>query len=83
MEYIDLKNYNVNPERAAYGWASNNSVFATLGMDYTEIAKRIQLNGEPGIAWLENMQKYSRMNGVVDNKDHRVMGGNPCLEVNC
>ncbi len=25
-EYIDLKNYTKNPQRAAYGWTSNNSV---------------------------------------------------------
>ena len=31
-------------------------------------------------AWLENMRKYSRMKNGGDNKDHRVMGGNPCLE---
>jgi ribonucleotide reductase alpha subunit len=48
-------------------------------MNYSEVAKRIQLNGEPGLAWLDNMQKYSRMNGIVDNKDHRVRGGNPCV----
>ena len=26
------------------------------------------------------MRKYSRMKNGGDNKDHRVMGGNPCLE---
>tara|TARA_R100001369_G_scaffold7471_3_gene18652 strand:+ start:1689 stop:3680 length:1992 start_codon:yes stop_codon:yes gene_type:complete len=79
-EYLDLKNYKVNPHRDQYGWTSNNSVFAELGMDYTEIAKRIVDNGEPGLAWLENMRHYSRMKNGGDNKDHRVMGGNPCLE---
>lgn len=28
-EYIDLKNYKVNPHRAEYGWTSNNSVSNT------------------------------------------------------
>ena len=79
-EYLDLKNYSVNPERADFGWASNNSIFAELGMDYTEAAERTKVNGEPGYAWLENMQGYSRMNNGKDNKDHRVQGGNPCLE---
>lgn len=36
-EYIDLKNYDKNPERAGFGWASNNSVMAKLGMDYKEV----------------------------------------------
>lgn len=37
-EYIDLKNYEKNPNRAGFGWASNNSVLAELGMDYTEVS---------------------------------------------
>jgi len=79
-EYLDLKNYKVNPHREQYGWTSNNSIFAELGMDYTDVCKRIVDNGEPGFAWLENMKKYSRMKNGGDDKDHRVMGGNPCLE---
>ena len=80
QEYLDLKNYEVNPHRAEYGWTSNNSIFAELGMDYTEACERVKLNGEPGFAWLKNMQNYSRMNNGPDYKDHRVKGGNPCLE---
>lgn len=38
-EYIDLKNYDKNPERAGFGWASNNSIMAKLGMDYVEVTK--------------------------------------------
>ena len=36
-EYIDLKNYEVNPQRSTFGWTSNNSVFAKVGMDYNVI----------------------------------------------
>ncbi len=79
-EYLNLKNYKKNPYRETFGWTSNNSIFATLGMDYSEAASRINDNGEPGFAWLENMRGYSRMKNGMDNKDHRVMGGNPCLE---
>ena len=79
-EYLDLKNYEVNPHRDQYGWTSNNSIFAELGMDYTDACERVVLNGEPGFAWLDNMRKYSRMKNGGDDKDHRVMGGNPCLE---
>jgi len=89
-EYLKLKDYRWDEdaqtyrgskiERAEYGWASNNSIFAELGQDYTEVAKQTALNGEPGYAWLNNMQDYSRMNGKPDYKDHRVKGGNPCLE---
>ena len=38
-EYLDLKNYKKNPHREEYGWTSNNSIFAELGMDYTEASK--------------------------------------------
>lgn len=61
-------------------WASNNSILAKVGMDYTKIAESIAVNGEPGLAWLENMQAFSRMIDPADHKDHRVRGGNPCLE---
>jgi intein/homing endonuclease len=61
-------------------WASNNSIFARVGMDYTEVAKKVASNGEPGFAWLETMQAYGRMKDPADHKDYRVRGGNPCLE---
>jgi ribonucleoside-triphosphate reductase len=79
-EYLDLKNYKKNPERASYGWTSNNTVFAELGMDYSECAKRTRINGEPGYALLDNMREYGRMGDAPDHKDKRAVGGNPCLE---
>lgn len=80
-EFLDLKDYSKNPQRAGFGWCSNNSVFAEAGKtDYEAIAKRIRINGEPGLAWLDNMRAYSRMCDPPDNKDHRAAGGNPCLE---
>jgi ribonucleoside-triphosphate reductase len=80
LEYLDLKNYSVNPEREAYGWTSNNSIFAHLGMDYHSAAARIRINGEPGFAWLDNMRAYGRMGDPATHADHLVAGGNPCLE---
>eukprot|EP01103_Thecamoeba_quadrilineata_P002911 TRINITY_DN12759_c0_g1_i1.p1 TRINITY_DN12759_c0_g1~~TRINITY_DN12759_c0_g1_i1.p1 ORF type:complete len:756 (+),score=104.70 TRINITY_DN12759_c0_g1_i1:91-2358(+) len=79
-EYVELKDYSINPHRSSYGWTSNNSVFATVGMDYERICNLVRKNGEPGFAWLSNMQSYSRMGDAPDNKDHRARGGNPCLE---
>lgn len=61
-------------------WASNNSILAKVGMDYNKVAESIAINGEPGLAWLENMQSFSRMKDPADHKDYRVRGGNPCLE---
>lgn len=79
-EYINLKNYEKNPHRREFGWTSNNSVFANLGMEYSQVCEQICNNGEPGFAWLENMQAFSRMNGQPDFADRRAKGGNPCLE---
>ena len=44
------------------------------------MAERLRVNGEPGLAWLENMQKFGRMEDGPNWKDRRVKGGNPCLE---
>jgi ribonucleoside-triphosphate reductase len=81
-EFLNLKNYEMNPDRMAYGWASNNSVYAELGMNYKDIAERIAINGEPGVFWKENAQSYSRMRATEkDWKDKRVEGLNPCGEI--
>jgi len=79
-EFMGLKNYDAHPERAQWGWASNNSVLATLGMDYADACGNIQTNGEPGFAWLDNMRAFGRMGDVPNHKDARAAGGNPCLE---
>ena len=79
-EYLSLKNYTINPQRESFGWTSNNSVFADIGMDYTVPAAHTARNGEPGYVWLQNMRQYSRMNDIIDNKDAKVAGTNPCGE---
>lgn len=62
-------------------WASNNSIFAEVGMDYSDIGMQIAINGEPGLMWLDNMRDYGRIiDGRKPGIDGRVMGGNPCLE---
>jgi len=80
QEFLDLKNYNVNPDRKNWGWASNNSVFAELGMNYENIAERIRNNGEPGLVWLENMRAFGRMGEPPNHKDKKAKGANPCIE---
>jgi ribonucleotide reductase alpha subunit len=79
-DFLDLKNYTKNPDRAGHGWASNNSIYAKLGMDYKDIASRISANGEPGIYWLDNARRYGRIKETdAGNKDSRVQGLNPCV----
>lgn len=81
VDFMELKDPVKNQEALMHHrWASNNSIFAKVGMDYTQVADLTAKNGEPGYMWLDNAQKFSRMNGKVDNKDYRAKGGNPCLE---
>jgi adenosylcobalamin-dependent ribonucleoside-triphosphate reductase len=63
-----------------YRYASNNSIWAEAGMDYSDPARRTAVNGEPGYAWLDHMRRYGRMADPPNDLDSRVMGGNPCLE---
>ena len=61
-------------------WASNNSVFSEIGMDYTDVGQQTAANGEPGYIWLDNMRDYGRMkDGFQPGIDGRVMGSNPCF----
>ncbi len=64
----------------SHRWASNNSIFAKIGMDYSAVGAQIAANGEPGLMWLDNMRDYGRMiDGKQPGIDGRVKGGNPCL----
>lgn len=79
-EFLDLKNHNKFPEREEWSWSSNNSVLATLGMNYEEIAERIRINGEPGLIWLENAHNNRRMGDTNQYiKDDKTIMTNPCL----
>jgi adenosylcobalamin-dependent ribonucleoside-triphosphate reductase len=49
-------------------------------MNYEPVGKQTAVNGEPGYAWLDNMRAFGRMKDGRNDKDHRVSGGNPCLE---
>jgi len=64
----------------SHRWASNNSVFAVKGIDYSFLADQIAVNGEPGIFWLDNARAFSRMGDKPDNKDKKAAGVNPCGE---
>lgn len=79
-EFINLKNYEINPQRGAYGWTSNNSIYAEVGQDYSNVAQITAKNGEPGYFWLENAQKYGRLSDAPNWKDKRAKGTNPCGE---
>lgn len=64
----------------AFRWASNNSIFAEVGMDYSWHANQTATNGEPGYMWLDNARAFGRMKDPADWADRDAVGGNPCLE---
>jgi adenosylcobalamin-dependent ribonucleoside-triphosphate reductase len=87
QDFINLKNAEAFPERNSFdsenpGWAwmSNNSISATVGMDYEKYTDLIVDNGEPGFIWLDVARNYGRLKDPADGKDFRVMGFNPCAE---
>jgi ribonucleoside-triphosphate reductase len=89
-EYKKLKDYSWNfdnasyegsmSHRAAYGWASNNSVVADMSTDLSASIKQTMHNGEPGYVFMDNIKAFSRMCDPADYKDIRALGTNPCGE---
>lgn len=64
----------------SHRWASNNSIFAKVGMDYSWHARQTSVNGEPGYMWMDNARAYGRMKDAPTWGDKDAVGGNPCLE---
>lgn len=86
-DFLNLKNAERFPDRNSYdaeapGWAwmSNNSVEVEVGTDFDPIVDGIVRNGEPGVIWMDMSRKYGRITDGINNKDHRVVGYNPCAE---
>mgnify|MGYP001025329726 FL=1 len=89
-EYLSLKDYGhmegdtwvegPSADRQTFGWMSNNSVRATVGQDYDDLAKKTAVNGEPGYVWMDTTRAFGRMKDKRDNKDYRAAGFNPCVE---
>lgn len=82
-EYINLKNWEINPERMGNdGWGnlSNNSVFANVGGNYDHLIPNIISNGEPGFFYRDIARNYGRLVDPPNGKDWRVAGANPCNE---
>ena len=77
-EFLDLKQDQEKVRQ--YRWASNNSVFAEVGMDYNPIAERSAVNGEPGYLWLDNVREFGRLKDPPNALDQNAMGSNPCVE---
>ena len=62
-------------------WASNNAIFAIIGMDYSYVSEATSENGEPGYQWLSTIQDYGRLVDPPNYKDSNALGVNPCGEM--
>ena len=85
-DFVNLKNWELeeNAERTGpdgWAWASNNSILAKVGDDLSSIVDKIAINGEPGILWVDAMQRYGRVEDPADDKDYRATLTNPCGEI--
>jgi len=83
-DYLSLKDWSLpeNTERTGpdgWAWTSNNSVFAEVGMDYSEVLSRAAETGEPGLIWMDMTRAYGRTGDTPDHRDWRATGYNPCL----
>jgi len=80
-EFLDLKDYEKNPDRMDIGWMSNNTAVFETRDDFNklpQIAKRVVNNGEPGILNLVNIKKYGRYGERKADIAHLA---NPCGEI--
>jgi adenosylcobalamin-dependent ribonucleoside-triphosphate reductase len=81
-EFLSLKDPSAHGDALmSHRWASNNSIYASIGMDYSRVAELIGKNGEPGLYFIENARAFGRMGDPADHKDDRVTGINPCAEI--
>ncbi|WP_200762298.1 fused protease/ribonucleoside-triphosphate reductase [Nitrosophilus alvini] len=79
--FLNLKNYDIFPDRKDIGWMSNNTVVFEKTEDFKklpEIAELVRKNGEPGILNLINVRKYARFGDIEYD---RAWLSNPCAEI--
>ena len=80
-DYLKHKDPKLHEQRLRdWRWASNNSVLAEVGLDYTSLGEQTAKNGEPGYFWLENARAYGRIKDGETWDDAKVSGTNPCAE---
>jgi adenosylcobalamin-dependent ribonucleoside-triphosphate reductase len=83
-DFLDFKNYKVNPERGGHGWASNNSVTLYDDTPWETVEKCIDKTLEDadiGYFWLDRCRTKGRF-ADPDHvyPDYDVLGTNPCGE---
>jgi ribonucleoside-diphosphate reductase alpha chain len=87
LEFLNLKNYTINPERGNIGWMSNNTVSMSETKHFEQIpiiAQRIYDNGEPGLLNAINVEKWGRCDRTPIGREaerDEAIGLNPCGEI--
>ena len=82
--FLELKNYETNPEREDWGWMSNNTVALKAPEDFEmlgEVAKRVVIRGEPGVMNLKNFVKGRVGKYDPHIREDKATGLNPCGEI--
>lgn len=83
IEFYKLKDYNKYPERAVWGWMSNNSVLLEKKSDFENlgiIAVANKQKRDIGYLNMLNIKKYGRF-GETKYKKDKAKGINPCGEI--
>ncbi len=88
VEFRNLKDHDLNPERSVISWMSNNTVCLDTTEDFEllpNIANRIISNGEPGIFNRLNVKRYGRVLRREpigrEAEEDKAIGLNPCGEI--
>lgn len=84
QEFLNAKDWTINPERmGANGWGhmSNNTVIANVGDNIDHVIEKIELNGEPGLLFLDIARNNGRLKDDPRHDDMLIVGPNPCGEI--
>lgn len=84
--FLDLKDYDKYPDRKPFGWMSNNTVKCYEDADFDllgEVARRVVVRGEPGIANLRNFPvgRVGKKKRYPSGRKDKATGLNPCGEI--
>jgi ribonucleoside-triphosphate reductase len=82
--FLNLKDYKLHPDRAEFGWMSNNTAGCEWDEDFDrlgEIAHRVPIRGEPGVANWRNFPKGRIGKKNKGLRKDKARGLNPCGEI--
>lgn len=81
-EYMNRKNdRSTVTGKDSWRWASNDSFYGEIGMDYSFAPQRLNEIGDLGFMWMHNARNYGRMVDGFNGRDSKLVGCNPCGEI--